>query len=98
MKNTKNDLSYVQIELIDKQGNIVPDADINLDLSIQGNGKILAAGNACPTDMESFCSLTPKTYKGRALAILQPLEDKGNMKFRVKVEGYEERTIIVDVR
>lgn len=98
LKNTKNDLSYVQIELIDKQGNIVPDADINLDLSIQGNGKILAAGNACPTDMESFCSLTPKTYKGRALAILQPLEDKGNMKFRVKVEGYEERTIIVDVR
>jgi len=98
LKNTRNDLSYVQIELIDKQGNIVPDADVKLELSIQGNGKILAAGNACPTDMESFRSLTPKTYKGRALAILQPLEDKGNMKFRVKVEGYEEQTLTVDVK
>ncbi|NDV81756.1 glycoside hydrolase family 2 TIM barrel-domain containing protein [Bacteroides sp. 51] len=98
LQNTRNDLSYVQIELIDERGNIVPDADVKLALSISGNGRILAAGNACPTDMESFRSLTPRTYKGRALAILQPLADKGNMKLRVKVEGFEEQILVVNAR
>ncbi|MFC4675075.1 glycoside hydrolase family 2 TIM barrel-domain containing protein [Dysgonomonas termitidis] len=98
LKNTKNDLSYIQIELVDKDGNIVPDKDINLQLSISGEGKILAAGNACPTDMESFRSLTPKTYKGKALAIIQPTGKKGEIVLNVITQEYSEQSISVNVK
>ena len=98
LKNTKNDLSYIQIELVDKDGNIVPDKDINLQLSISGEGKILAAGNACPTDMESFRSLTPKTYKGKALAIIQPTGKKGEIVLNVRTQEYSEQSISVNVK
>ena len=84
IKNSKNDLSYIQVELIDKAGNIVPDNDVKIELGISGNGKILAAGNANPTDMESFRSLTPKTYKGKALIIVQNLEQDRNIRLDVK--------------
>lgn len=98
LKNSKNDLSYVQIELIDKDGNIVPDSDTKLELSISGNGKILAAGNACPTDMDSFRSLTPKTYKGKALAIIQPNSEKGQIILNVKTQEYGEQSLSINTQ
>jgi beta-galactosidase len=94
IKDSKDDLSYIQIELTDKDGNIVPDKDVNLELSVSGNGKIIAAGNACPTDMESFRSLTPVTYKGKALAIVQPTGGKGNVILSVKTPWSEESVSI----
>ena len=98
LKNSKNDLSYVQIELIDKDGDIVPDSDTKLELSISGNGKILAAGNACPTDMDSFRSLTPKTYKGKALAIIQPNGEKGQIILNVKTQEYGEVSLSINTQ
>lgn len=98
LKNTKNDLSYIQIELVDRDGNIVPDRDINLRLSISGEGKILAAGNASPTDMKSFRSLTPKTYKGKALAIVQPTGREGKIVLNVKTQEYGEESVSLNVK
>lgn len=97
LQDTKNDLSYVRIELVDKEGNIVSDQDCKVELSISGKGRILSAGNACPTDMESFRSLSPMTYKGRALAILQPKGGKGCMRLTVKTEKYGKKTITINV-
>ena len=94
INNSKNDLSYVQVELIDKDGNIVPDNDVMLKLNISGNGRILAAGNAAPTDMESFRSLTPKTYKGKALIIVQPQEGDGKIYLDVTSSYGMEKLII----
>ena len=96
IKNSKNDLSYIQVELIDKDGNIVPDNDVKIELNISGNGKILAAGNASPTDMESFRSLTPKTYKGKALIIVQPQECGGDINLDVK-SAYGTETLLIRV-
>ncbi|SHE99255.1 glycoside hydrolase family 2 TIM barrel-domain containing protein [Dysgonomonas macrotermitis] len=98
LKNTKNDLSYIQIELVDRDGNIVPDRDINLRLSISGEGKILAAGNASPTDMKSFRSLTPKTYKGKVLAIVQPTGREGKIVLNVKTQEYGEESLSLNVK
>ena len=97
LQDTKNDLSYVRIELVDKEGNIVSDQDCKVELSISGKGRILSAGNACPTDMESFRSLSPMTYKGRALAILQPKGGKGCMRLTIKTEKYGKKTITINV-
>lgn len=97
LKKSKNDLSYISIELVDKNSHIVTDHDAILELSVSGNGKLLAAGNACPYDMESFRSTTPKTFKGRALAIIQPIETKGSILLHVKTEKYGEEDISITV-
>jgi hypothetical protein len=97
INNNPNDLSYIQIELIDKAGNVVPDRDTEIALEVSGVGKILAAGNAAPTDMKSFRSLTPKTFKGKALAILQPTGNKGEVKLTAKHSEYQESTISIKI-
>jgi hypothetical protein len=97
INNNPNDLSYIQIELIDKAGNVVPDRDTEIALEASGAGKIVAAGNADPTDMKSFRSMSPKTFKGKAMAILQPSGNKGEIKLTAKNSAYREGTISIKV-
>ncbi|MDL2241829.1 DUF4982 domain-containing protein, partial [Bacteroidales bacterium OttesenSCG-928-L03] len=97
IKANKDDLSYVKIELVDKAGTLVPDADIPVRISCSGNGKILASGNAAPDDMHSFRSLNPKTFRGKAVAIVQPEEKAGEIHLTVSAEGLEEETITIKV-
>jgi len=96
--NSRNDLSYVKIELLDKAGLIVQDADCQVRLSISGQGEIAAAGNASPTDMESFRSMTPKTFQGKALAIVRPKGNAGTIVLKAVADGLPEASVEVKVK
>lgn len=36
----RNDLSFIKIEVIDENGQIVPTDDVKIELSISGNGEL----------------------------------------------------------
>ena len=95
IKADRDDLAYVTVELIDKEGKVVPDADMKVTLSAVGNGIIRGSGNACPTDMESFRSLSPKTFKGKAMAILQPDGNAGEIILNVSAEGMKGASVTI---
>lgn len=86
LKASKEDLSFVKIEVVDKEGNVIPNAEVPVKISCEGNGKIIASGNGAYADMESFRSLTPKTFHGRAIAIVQPTEKPGKIHVKVSSE------------
>ena len=96
--NFKNELSYVRIELVDEDGQVVPDADCKVSLSVSGQGEIAASGNASPTDMESFRSLTPKTFHGKALAIVRPTGKSGVITLKAAAEGLPESKTEIKVK
>lgn len=73
IKANRNDLSYVKVEIIDSNGNLIPNAEIPVTFTVTGVGEIAGSGSANPKDMESFNSPICKTYQGKALAILRPL-------------------------
>lgn len=83
LKASKEDLSFIKIEIVDKDGNVIPNAEVPVKISCEGNGKIAASGNGAYADMESFRSLKPKTFRGRAIAIIQPTEEPGNILVKV---------------
>ena len=43
--------------------------------------------------MESFRSLTPKTFRGKAIAIIQPTGEKGDIRLTVSSEGLREASV-----
>ena len=89
IKADRNDLCYVKITITDESGNIIPDADIPVKLSVSGDGEIAGSGSARPNDMESVNSPVCKTYRGQALAILRPLKNnkKGVIKLNAEANG-----------
>lgn len=97
LKASKNDLSYVRISLRDSIGDLVQDNDLKLSISVSGEGTIAASGNAAPDDMESFRSMTPKTYRGKALVILRPSGKTGTITLKVKANGLPEAVTNISV-
>lgn len=93
---SKNDLSYVKIELVDKDGNVVPTASLPVKIECTGKGTVIAGGNAAYDDMKSFRSLTPNTFRGRAVAIVQSNGEEGEIQVKVSAQGMEEAFIKIE--
>ena len=94
----ENDLSYVTAEVLDAKGNVVPDATIPLNFTIEGAGKIIATGNANPSDMESFQQPKHKTFRGKALVIVQPKGKAGSIKLKANGNGLKSGEIVIETK
>ena len=87
IQGNPNDLAYITAEVVDANGNVVPDAELLLHFNIKGNGEIIATGNANPTDMESMRQPKHKTFQGKCLIIIRPNGRIGNVTLKASGNG-----------
>ncbi len=92
-----NDLSYINICIEDEEGHPCPTAEIPLDITVSGKANVVA-GTGHPYDMHSFRSLHPTTFRGKALAIVQPQDEAGLVTLTVKGKGLEEAQITIEMK
>lgn len=92
-----NDLSYINISVEDAEGHLCPTAEIPLEIAVSGDAKVVA-GTGHPYDMRSFRTLRPTTFRGKALAIVQPQDKAGEVTLHVKAKGLEEAQITIEMR
>ena len=78
------DLCYVTVEVVDKNGNICPDAAIPCEAIVKGQGSLLAFASADLTDREPYTSPRVTTWKGRALLVVRSTEKKGRAQVSIK--------------
>lgn len=95
IKAHRNDLSFVKIELVDEDGNLVPDASLPVKIECTGKGTVIASGNGDYDDMKSFRSLTPDTFRGRAIAIVQPNGESGEIEVKVSAQGLPQASVVI---
>jgi beta-galactosidase len=98
IKANLNDLSYVKVEILDQNGNFVPDANLPIQFDIQGNGKLAGVGNGNPTDMKSFQTPRVSTFRGRCLVIIQPSDQPGTIRLIASSEGLQPGTVEIQTR
>ena len=67
----QKDVAHVKIEVVDENGNIVPDANEPVQIMIEGEGKLIGLDNGNPLDHTSMKSDHRNTFNGLALAIVQ---------------------------
>lgn len=87
IQSTKNDLSYVMVEIIDQKGQVVPNTEIPIQFSISGAGTIAAVGSANPKEMASFQQPTRTTYDGRCLVIVKSNGKQGTIQLKANAKG-----------
>jgi len=86
----------VMAEIIDSDGNIVPDADnIVVKFQVAGNGKVAGVGSGDPGDMSSFQQPMKKTYQGICLAIIRPETTGGKIKVGATAEGLKGSSLTI---
>jgi beta-galactosidase len=97
IRRSRNDLSYVTLEVLDQAGDLVPDAVVPVSLSVSGAGELAAAGSANPKDVDSFRRTRPRTFHGRCLAIVRPRDVAGVVTVRALAAGLPPASIVVQV-
>jgi beta-galactosidase len=93
-----NDLAYVTAEVVDANGNVVPYAELPLKFNIEGNGKIIATGNANPSDMESMQQPQHNTFRGKCLVIIRPDGKSGNVTIKAAGNGLTPGQVVITTR
>lgn len=88
------DLAYVSVEVVDKEGNVVPMAGNKLTFAVEGAGEIVATDNGSPIDQTVFSSLTREALNGKAVAIVKAGK-AGEIKVTVTGEGLVSGEIVV---
>lgn len=78
------DLSYITIECVDEKGHVVPIADNELTISIDGPMELLALGNADIKDNDPYYDNKHKAWEGRALAVVRNNGNTGTATVKVK--------------
>jgi len=78
------DLAFIVVEVVDKNGNVCPDAAIPCEAIVKGQGSILAFASADLKDREPYTSPRVTTWKGRALLVVRSTEKKGCTQINIK--------------
>jgi beta-galactosidase len=88
-----NGLGFITARVVDKDGNLVPNANNLIEFSISDNAKIVATDNGYQADTTSFFNTKRKAWKGMALAIIKNTSKNRNSTLMAKSVGLLSGTI-----
>ena len=90
LKADGQDLSYIQLQLMDKDGIPVPHKNLRIKGSIEGEGKLIGLINNDLRRTTPFTSTQDITHFGRAFAIVQTTRKAGKIRLKLEVENFSE--------
>jgi len=89
------DLSYVTIEITDKDGIKQPNASNLLHFQIEGSGIIAGVDNADIKDYGQYTGSSRKAFHGRALVVIRSTHGRDDIKLTVTSPALPTETIII---
>ena len=79
-----NDLAFITVSLLDKDGNECPLADDELTFEVKGAGTFKAACNGDATSLDSFTQPHMRLFSGKLVIVVQSKAQKGDIILTVK--------------
>jgi len=79
-----DDLAFITVTMVDKDGNVVPDADQQLAFEVSGAGTFKAVCNGDATSLESFAQPTMRLFHGQLVLVVQASRQQGEIVIRVR--------------
>ncbi|MCM8710048.1 DUF4982 domain-containing protein [Clostridium sp. SYSU_GA19001] len=80
-------LCFAVVEIIDSEGNLVPNAEIKATAKVEGAATLAAFGTGNPKTTENYTKGEFTSFKGRLLAILRAGTESGTAILKISIEG-----------
>ena len=87
------DLSFVTVSVVDKDGNVCPNATNQLNFMVTGAGSFRAVCNGDATSLEIFHLPTMKAFSGKLVVLVQSSETAGEIQLEVESKGLKKSTL-----
>jgi beta-galactosidase len=98
IKADGKDLSFVTVRVLDKDGNLIPNADQLISFKLEGDAKIAAVDNGSPISHESFQGNQREAFNGLALAIIKAGEKASTVTLTASSAGLQSATVAIQVK
>ncbi|NDV68129.1 DUF4982 domain-containing protein [Dysgonomonas sp. 25] len=92
------DLAYINVRVVDKDGNLCPDDQRMITFSVKGNGKYRASANGDATSLDLFHLPQMPVFNGQLTSIVQAGENGGKIVFEAKAKGLKAGVIAIEVK
>ena len=89
------DLSFVTVEVLDKEGNLQPNAENRLQFKVSGPGIIAAVDNANLRDTDVYTDASRKAWNGRAMVVIRTKHKAGDIKLDVSGVGLKATSVVL---
>lgn len=93
IKSDGNDLSYVTVEILDRDGNLCPNSDNLVSFKVKGAAFIAGVDNGSPISLERFKAKDRKAMNGKCLVVLQSNDRNGKIVLKAKSHKLKTQTI-----
>ena len=87
------DLSFVNVRVVDKRGNLCPDDTRKIRFKVRGAGSFRAAANGNSASLELFHLPEMSLFSGQLTAIVQTTEEPGRIYLEASAPGVESAEI-----
>lgn len=87
------DLSFITVRVVDKNGNLCPDASHKVKFNVKGAGTFHAVANGDPSSLESFQEPQMSVFHGQLTAIVKAAETAGDITFTASAPGLKSAKI-----
>jgi len=83
LKANGEDLAFIIVSMLDKDGNLCPTASDNLTFEVSGNGKFEAACNGDATSLQPFTNPEMKLFSGQLVVVVRSSKSAGALTLKV---------------
>ena len=95
IKADGRDLSFITVRVVDKDGNLCPDAQHLVEYSVKGAGFYRAGASGNPVSLELFHEPRMKVFNGMMTAIVQSNETAGEITLTAKAKELKSAKIVI---
>jgi len=98
IKANGEDLSFVTVKIVDKEGNLVPNANHLINFKIKGEGTLAGVDNGYQADLSSFKADNKKAFNGLALAVIQSKKKAGQIILSATADGLQAASLVINTK
>src|ERR1019366_3837844 len=89
------DVALVEVQVLDKEGRLVPVADNESAFQLSGEGKIIGVGNGDPSSHEPDQAHRRRAFNGLCVAIVQSTKNPGEIRLNAVSPGLDPATLVI---
>jgi beta-galactosidase len=90
------DVFQFEVSVTDENGVLVPIADNEITLTINGPARVIGFGNSNPASHDNETDATHRVYQGRALAVIQSDGRLGKISIKATSPGLDDATVSIE--
>ena len=93
IKADGEDLLFIRISVVDKEGYPVENANNRIHIKVEGQGNLAGTDNGDSTDLDCYKSSSRRLFSGKLLAVIKAGQEPGIVRVRVVSEGLPEAVL-----